>query len=161
MKGSLKWRIGIVVIVLLASIWFLIPTFRFYSIPKEKRKEMLSSTDKDERAKINNLQSKSIHLGLDLQGGMHLVLEVDKSELTPEEAKDVRERALEIIRNRVDQFGISEPIIQPEGDERIVVQLPGVDDAERARAMVKDVAHLEEIYSILSFLSGAIWRRVA
>src|SRR5207249_5186672 len=77
------------------------------------------------------LRKKAIHLGLDLQGGMHVLLEVDKSKLSAAEAKDAVERARNVIENRVDQFGVAEPLIQREGEDRIVVQLPGLTDRER------------------------------
>ena len=84
-----------------------------------------------------------INLGLDLQGGMHLVLLVDTSQLSSEEAKDAPDRALEIIRNRIDQFGVLEPSIQKQGRDRIVIQLPGVTDRARALKLIKSSAHLE------------------
>lgn len=85
-----------------------------------------------------------IKLGLDLQGGMHLVLEVDidylPEDVNPQEAID---RALEIIRNRVDEFGVTEPIIQKQGEKRIVVQLPGIKDVDRAISLIGKTALLE------------------
>ena len=52
-------------------------------------------------------------------------------------------RALEIIRTRVDQFGVSEPLIQKAGDERIIVELAGIVDTSRARSLVEQSAYLE------------------
>ncbi len=86
---------------------------------------------------------QSINLGLDLRGGMHLVLEIDTSKLSEAERKGARERALEIIRRRVDEFGVSEPVIVPEGENRIVVQLPGVTDRDRAYKLIGKTALLE------------------
>lgn len=86
---------------------------------------------------------KKINLGLDLQGGMHLVLQVDTSQLSAEEKKGVLERALAIVRNRIDQFGVSEPSIQTQGKDRIVVQLPGVTERERAIELLGKTALLE------------------
>ena len=80
---------------------------------------------------------------MDLQGGIHLVLEVDPAKLSEDERADVVPRALEIIRNRIDQFGVSEPIIHREGEWRIVVELPGVQDIERAKALIGKTARLE------------------
>jgi len=87
--------------------------------------------------------AKKINLGLDLQGGMHLVLQVDTSQLSPQEKKGVLERALAIVRNRVDQFGVSEPSIQSQGKDRIIVQLPGVTERERAIELLGKTALLE------------------
>ena len=69
-------------------------------------------------------------LGLDLPGGVEVVLEgqaTDTSEVTPEAI----ERSVEIIRSRVDAFGVAEPEIQTQGDTQIVVALPGADNPEQ------------------------------
>ncbi|MDP8230481.1 MAG: protein translocase subunit SecD [Candidatus Gorgyraea atricola] len=86
---------------------------------------------------------EKINLGLDLQGGMHLVLKVD-TEKVPEEAReDAPNRALEVIRNRIDQFGVREPLIQRQGKNAIVVQLPGITDRARALELIGKTALLE------------------
>ncbi len=84
-----------------------------------------------------------IALGLDLQGGMHLILKVDSAKLPKEARAEAPERALEVIRNRIDQFGVKEPSIHRQGTDGIVIQLPGVTERERALAIVQQVAHLE------------------
>ena len=89
------------------------------------------------------LRDKSIKLGLDLQGGMYLLLEVDKSKLGPAEAKNAVDQAIQIIRNRIDQFGVAEPSIQKQGDNRILVQLPGLLDQGRAKELIGQTALLE------------------
>jgi preprotein translocase subunit SecD len=207
MFSSLKIRISIIVIVCLAAVYFLIPTF-IPNIPSPWNKY---------------LPNEKIHLGLDLQGGMHLVLEVDTEkalesmmerlagdlkeslmdnkvrfrklerakgttislELTESSGRatldkilrdqypdleiassgareggqilvlqfnerrafDLKkltvEHSLETIRNRVDQFGIAEPEIVPEGDHRIMIQLPGIKDPERAKNLIGKTALLE------------------
>jgi protein-export membrane protein SecD len=83
--------------------------------------------------------------GLDLQGGMHLALEVEDRDgtLTPEARADATDRALKIIRTRIDQFGVEEPLIQKAGDDRIIVELPGIDDEERAKSILQQTAYLE------------------
>ena len=86
---------------------------------------------------------KRINLGLDLQGGMHLVLRVDTSKLSPEAKKDATERALEVIRNRIDEFGVKEPSIQRQGENEIVVQLPGITERGRAIELIGKTALLE------------------
>ncbi|MDD5154873.1 MAG: protein translocase subunit SecD [Candidatus Omnitrophica bacterium] len=86
---------------------------------------------------------KRINLGLDLKGGMHLLLKVDTSHL-PEKAKEeAADRALEVIRNRIDAFGVREPSIQKQGTDEIVVQLPGVTDRDRALDLIGKTALLE------------------
>ncbi|MDX1418923.1 MAG: protein translocase subunit SecD [Rubricoccaceae bacterium] len=59
------------------------------------------------------------------------------------EAEDALNRAVEIIRKRVDRFGVSEPSIQKQGNSRVIVELPGVDDPERVRDLLKGTARLE------------------
>ena len=86
---------------------------------------------------------EKVKLGLDLKGGMHLVLKVDLEKLPKNAREDATERAIEIIRNRIDQFGVSEPLIQKQGKNRIVVQLPGITDRDRALDIIKQTAHLE------------------
>lgn len=207
MFKSLKLRGAITLIVCLGALYFLIPTF-FPNIPSSWNKY---------------LAKEKIHLGLDLQGGMHLVLEIDTDkaleammertsnelkeslmdskvrfrnlekakgatismELTDPDGKTVLENvlrdkypdleidttgphdngqlvtlkinnkraadlkkltvehSLETIRNRVDQFGIAEPEIIPEGDNRILIQLPGIKDPERAKNLIGKTALLE------------------
>jgi SecD/SecF fusion protein len=89
---------------------------------------------------------KKINLGLDLQGGMYLLLRVDTSKLTDRSEKtraDAVDRALEIIRNRIDEFGVKEPIVQGQGLDQIVVQLPGMTDRQRTLDLIKRTAVLE------------------
>ncbi len=207
MFTSLKIRIAITVIVCLTALYFLVPTF-VSNIPSPWNQY---------------LAKEKIHLGLDLQGGMHLVLEIDTNkalesmmerisndlkeslmdgkvrfrnvekskgatislELTDAAGKtaldkvlkdqypdleiasasprdgaqlivlkfndkraiDLKkltiEHSLETIRNRVDQFGVTEPEIVPEGDNRIMIQLPGIKDPERAKNLIGKTALLE------------------
>jgi len=84
-----------------------------------------------------------IKRGLDLQGGMHLALELDQSrQVSSDVARDI-ELALTVLRKRVDEFGVTEPLVQAEGAERIVVELAGITDPERAMAIVQRSAFLE------------------
>jgi len=85
-----------------------------------------------------------IKLGLDLKGGIHLVLEADTSKLEPtQDLKDAVNVALEIIRNRVDQFGVGEPTITRQGSSRIIVDLAGIEDPQRAVELIGKTALLE------------------
>ena len=82
-------------------------------------------------------------LGLDLQGGMHLALELDQSrQVSADPSRDL-DLALTVLRKRIDEFGVSEPVIQKVGDGRIVVELPGIDDPARAKGIVQRSAFLE------------------
>lgn len=125
MTKYLKWKILIIAIVVGMAFWKAYPPLDTY----------------DNEGRI--VEKGKVNLGLDLQGGMHLVLKVDTSELTPDEAKDAPDRALEIIRNRIDQFGVLEPSIQRQGRDHIIVQLPGITDRSRAIDIVGKTAHLE------------------
>lgn len=207
MIKSIRIRAAITIVVCLVALFYLIPSLTG-NLPEFWKK---------------NLPADKIHLGLDLQGGMHLVLEVDTakalegtiermsndikenlmekkirfrsvtqtktnsitlefpdkpsreafekvlkdsypdfelassevregSELVHIRIKEKRaaeikklavEQGLETIRNRVDQFGISEPEIIPQGDDRIIVQLPGVKDPGRAKNLIGRTALLE------------------
>jgi SecD/SecF fusion protein len=86
---------------------------------------------------------KRINLGLDLQGGMHLLMKVDTSHLSGKSKDDAADRAIEVIRNRIDEFGVRETSIQKQGEDEVVVQLPGVTDRDRALEIIGRTAMLE------------------
>ncbi len=86
---------------------------------------------------------KRINLGLDLKGGMHLLLKVDMSKVPENAREDAAERAIEVIRKRIDSYGVREPLIQKHGFDEIVVELPGFTDRERARELIGKIALLE------------------
>ena len=86
---------------------------------------------------------KNIHLGLDLQGGMQILLRVELDKVPAEARKDATDRVVEIIRNRIDQFGVQEPVITKQAKDLVVVQLPGITDRARAKEIVGQTAHLE------------------
>jgi preprotein translocase subunit SecD len=91
------------------------------------------------------LWTRGIKLGLDLQGGMHLVLEIDDPDgtLTEERRSDAIDRGLKILRTRIDAFGVEEPLIQKSGSDRIIVELAGLDDESRAKDIINRQAYLE------------------
>ncbi len=106
------------------------------------------------RAILNRVQREAagkFKLGLDLQGGTSFLLEMDLSRRATDGGDPLAgkafltEQAVEVLRKRVDAFGVAEPILQPVGDQRIMVQLPGVDEAtkESAREQLKKAAFLE------------------
>ncbi len=84
-----------------------------------------------------------LKLGLDLKGGMQILLEVDTSELSAADARGAVDQNIKIIRERIDQFGVAEPSIQKLGENRIMVQLPGVSDFQAAENLIKQTAMLE------------------
>lgn len=114
MEQGLKWKFFLILAVCAISVYVLYPP------------------------------GSSLNLGLDLKGGVYLVYRVDESKL-PEDLNESEAvtRALEIIRNRVDQFGVREPDIQRTGDNRIVIALPGVTNTERAKEIIGKTALLE------------------
>ncbi|MEA3284503.1 MAG: protein translocase subunit SecD [Synergistota bacterium] len=83
-----------------------------------------------------------IHLGLDLKGGAHIVLQAKGTDENPLTGDSV-ERLLAVLRNRVDQYGVSEPLIQREGQDRVIVDLPGVENPEQALELIGKTALLE------------------
>ena len=200
MNKDLTPRFIVIALVLLWGIWSVWPTLKFQNLTDEERSSL------SESGKLFELESKAIKQGLDLKGGMYIVLEVDiptlieniatntdarfensmievrnnlkenpesdffnlfsdistKNELRltryffdygsnnqiiadalKTESEDAIDRVLEILQNRIDQFGVSEPTIQKQGSQRIIVELAGVQDSERARALLESTALLE------------------
>ncbi|MFH1647143.1 MAG: protein translocase subunit SecD [Chloroflexota bacterium] len=87
---------------------------------------------------------KGMHLGLDLVGGVHLVYQADfPRDATAEEKRANMNRALITIQRRIDKYGVSEPIIQQLGDDRVLVQLPGFTDIEAAKRLVEQTGFLD------------------
>src|SRR5580704_15720762 len=88
--------------------------------------------------------NKRINLGLDLKGGMHLILKVQNDNLPTAQAKeDAVLKSMEVLRNRIDGLGVGETLLQRQGANEILLQLPGVTDRDKALDMVGRVAHLE------------------
>jgi len=134
-----NWKPILVLLLLVAAVWYLVPTIQYYGLTDEE----LASKQRNAPAEYYALQRGAVNLGLDLQGGIHLVMEVDLEGLTDEEKRDAVDRAQEVIRNRVDQFGVAEPTIQRQGENRIIVELPGLQDVERAKGLIGQTALLE------------------
>ena len=190
--------IGVVLAWALVTLW---PSVKYQQLSPEDIEDMR------EAGTLETLENKIIKLGLDLKGGIYIVLEVDlptlvttlainkdakfertvndvRNTLTEnpqqefftvftekisenglrlpryydvdygakaedilnsiqEQADDAINRVLEILQNRVDQFGVSEPTIQKQGNRRIIVELAGIQDSERARALLQSTALLE------------------
>ncbi len=122
--------------VLAAALWSLWPTYRYYTLTPEEKARMAPS-------ELESLQKRAINLGLDLKGGMYLLLEVDREKLKEGDVEGAVDRAIQIIRNRIDQWGVFEPSIQKVGEDRILVQLPGVMDPDRAKNLIGKTAFLE------------------
>jgi preprotein translocase subunit SecD len=119
MFKSIRARIVMILAVVLASGWFLYQNYAETGSP--------------------------IKLGLDLQGGMHLVLEIDDPDgVIPMDVKsDLISQSERVLRNRVDELGVEEPLIQKVGQDRLIVELAGVTDEARAKEIVGTTALLE------------------
>jgi len=86
---------------------------------------------------------ENIRLGLDLQGGIHMVYKADLSQVEPGEEASVIEGVMEVISNRINPLGVTEPIIQKQGKDRIMVELPGIDITDKDKERLSRVAILE------------------
>jgi preprotein translocase subunit SecD len=125
---TVRNRILIIIGLVLISVWSLLPK----SVP-----DPVDST--------REMKVSAINFGLDLAGGMHLAVEIDDPDgtLSDEARSDAIDRILTTLRNRIDEFGVREPTIQKVGADRIIVELAGIDDPERAMAIVERTAFLE------------------
>lgn len=128
---TLKYRILIIVGLILASAAALFP---------RNVKERVKGPNGFVYDTVRRVPLKR---GLDLQGGMHLALEVDESKGVVPQKSEALDRALKVVRTRIDQFGVSEPLVQKSGTDRIIVELPGIDDPQRAQEVVQKSAFLQ------------------
>ncbi|MFY7950358.1 MAG: protein translocase subunit SecD [Gemmatimonas sp.] len=129
--ANLKYRVLLILGLFAASAWALFPR----TVVERVKRNGVFVYDTVKRVPLKR--------GLDLQGGMHLTLEVDESKQAVANKSEALDRALKVVRQRIDEFGVSEPVVQKAGDERIIVELPGIDDAERAQDVVQKSAFLE------------------
>jgi preprotein translocase subunit SecD len=132
MFATIRGRVIFIVVLVAASAFSLRP-----------RTIAFRSGGGDSSVQEEEVRRWGIKTGLDLQGGMHLGLEIDQSQGAVADVEDAIDRALTVIRSRVDEFGVGEPLIQKVGTDRIVVELPGIDDPERARNLIERSAFLE------------------
>ena len=130
----LKYRISIIVALCVLSIWALVP-------------RNVTVRQRDENGILKDVTQRRIPLkkGLDLSGGMYIALEVDdsKQKVPASEKAEAIDRALKTVRSRIEGIGVSESVVQKQGDDRIVVQVPGIQDPERARKLVEEQAVLK------------------
>ena len=130
--SNLKYRIAVIVVLCAASLWALFPRTVI-----ERQPGPNGSFVYDTSRKV------PLKEGLDLQGGMHMALEVDESKGVVANKSEALDRALKVVRTRVDEFGVSEPVIQKVGNDRIIVELPGIKDPERALRVMQKSAFLQ------------------
>jgi preprotein translocase subunit SecD len=91
------------------------------------------------------LYAHGLKLGLDLKGGMHLALEVDDPDntLTAKAKSDMMDRVDKIVRTRINEFGVQEPLVQKAGNDRLIVELAGISDPDEAKGIIEKQAYLE------------------
>lgn len=132
-KTQMKWA-GVLGLML-AGLFLLFPSINWYQL------------DAAERSKLEQLRERPkwlINLGLDLKGGTHMIMELEVDKLPKDVTlNDGMSQAIEIIRNRIDQYGVAEPIIARQGARWIVVQLPGISDSAQAKRLLGGTARLE------------------
>ena len=134
-KHKFGMREFFILLVIALSAYTVWPSIQVHTKKGEEQKAFLKENPK--------LATRSINFGLDLAGGTSITLQIDPSGLKEDDdIKDIQAQSLEIIRNRVDQYGLSEPQISPSGDDRILVELAGVDDST-AKSLVGSTAKLE------------------
>jgi preprotein translocase subunit SecD len=95
------------------------------------------------RMKDTTVRRLPINLGLDLQGGIHLALEVDQTKGPVPDCADAIQRAERVVRTRIDEFGTTEPVVQIQGRCRLIVELAGEKDPARAKSVIQRTAFLE------------------
>jgi preprotein translocase subunit SecD len=110
-------------------------------LPKQQKQRVVDT--ETGRMKDTSVRRVPINLGLDLQGGIHLALEVDQSKGPVADCSDAIRRAERVVRTRVDEFGTTEPVVQVVGQCRLVVELAGEKDPGRAKQIVQKTAFLE------------------
>jgi len=129
--GKIKYRILTILACVAASLYALFP------------RQVVERVNRGGEFVYDTVQRVPLKKGLDLQGGMHLALEIDESKGAVADRAEAIDRALKVVRTRIDEFGVTEPIVQKVGTDRIIVELPGVEDPERAQAIVQKSAFLQ------------------
>ena len=130
--SKLKYRLLTIVALLVASGYFLFP--RDVTVKRRGSDGVMRDTV-ERRVPLKR--------GLDLQGGMYLVLEIDDTKQVPANQTEALDLALKTVRTRIDQFGVSEPVVEKEGNDRIAVRLPVLDDPRRAEDVIRQQAFLQ------------------
>src|SRR6478672_4847881 len=130
--SNLKYRLALIVGLVLLSVYALFPR------DVKTRQRHPDGTFYDTVTRRVPLRK-----GLDLSGGMHLALDVDESKGVVANKAEAIDRALKVVRTRIEGLGVSETVIQKAGNDRILVDIPGIDDRERAIKIAQDQAFLE------------------
>lgn len=147
MSSSQQWRWGVTLALIILAAIALWPTVRLWTMSSSE-KEKLQPT-----GELLKLQQDAIRLGLDLQGGLHTVLRVKLEEIPQEARTDAVEQAILVLRNRLDGLGVGELSIAKQGSDRIVVDLPGFTDKDRAEDLIGQTAALK--FKLLDGIASA------
>src|SRR5438552_3235139 len=131
--GRIRQRLYVIGALIIVSIVSLVPRNT-----KQRVRDATSGAMKD-----TTVRRVPINLGLDLQGGIHLALEVDQSKGPVPDCADAIQRAERVVRTRMDEFGTKEPVVQIQGRCRLIVELAGEKDPARARGVIQRTAFLE------------------
>jgi preprotein translocase subunit SecD len=132
MFASLRNRLIVIGLLVVFSVYYLVP-----------RNQTVRERGSDGLMHEVLVKRVPLKLGLDLQGGMHLELGLDQTRVVAANPVEALNTALLVLRKRIDEFGVSERLIQKVGNDKIVVELPGIKDPARAEAVVERTAHLE------------------
>jgi preprotein translocase subunit SecD len=130
--ATIRNRVILILVLIGVSVWALFP--RNVSIRQLNQNGVWYDTTE---------RHVPLKKGLDLQGGMYLALEVDESKGAVANKPEAIDRALKVVRNRIDQLGVAETDVRKVGTDRITVELPGVTDQQRAEQLVEKSAFLE------------------
>src|SRR5437773_6205175 len=131
--GKIRQRLYVIGALIVVSIISLVPRN-----VKMRVRDSVSGAMKD-----TTVRRVPINLGLDLQGGIHLALEVDQSKGPVPDCADAIQRAERVVRTRIDEFGTTEPVVQIQGRCRLIVELAGEKDPARAKSVIQRTAFLE------------------
>lgn len=127
---NVKSRLLVIAALIAASVWALFP------------RQVVERVKRDGVFVYDTVSRVPLKRGLDLQGGIQLTLEVDQSRQTITDVSDALDRAMKVVRTRIDEFGVAEPVVQKLGNDRIMVELPGIEDPRRAEEVVQRAAFL-------------------
>ncbi|MGD8727486.1 MAG: protein translocase subunit SecD [Gemmatimonadales bacterium] len=132
MFSTIRSRLIVIGVLVAVSVVSLVP-----------REVTIRERGEDGAMRDTRIKRVPLKRGLDLVGGIHLALEIDETGGPVADRRDALERALTVIRSRIDEFGVSEPIVQRIGSDRIVVELAGISDPARAKGIIERSAYLE------------------
>jgi preprotein translocase subunit SecD len=132
MLSTIRNRLIVIGILVAVSVISLVP-----------REITIRERGEDGAMRDTRVKRVPLKRGLDLLGGIHLALEIDESGGPVADKGDALDRALRVIRERIDEFGVAEPIVQRAGADRIVVELAGITDPARAKGIIERSAYLE------------------